>query len=112
MSMRLVPAGATIDRVYYAIPTYYTIGDEFETWNEAVTEAKRRYAEVLAQLTASMGGYATPEEIERTAKTNVNVDLRWHIRYPDGGGMDTMIERHKDVTVLRTSDEAGTLAPR
>lgn len=109
----LIPVGSTIIRRYWTIPTSYTRGDEFETWDAAVTEARQRYAEALDRHRRNLTGHGSEEAASALAKRAVQVALRWYITYPDDrGSTDVEVERYKDVTVLRTSDETGTVAPR
>lgn len=100
-----IPAGSKITRRYYTIPTHYTTGEDFgENWNAVVAAAREQYAAAIENLRESLGGFASEEEIERTAKNAVQVTLRWYITYPDAeGSVDVEVERYTDVTVLRTS---------
>lgn len=107
--LSLVPVGSKIARRYYTIPTHYTVGDEFESWDAAVVEARGRYETVLAEF-IERGTAPTREGCANVAKAAVQVALRWTIEYPDGGGLDTEIERFTDVTALRTTNEPGVLA--
>lgn len=104
---RLVPAGATITRTYLAIPgPGPVIGREFpntdEGWDAAVTAAQAKKADLVARNAESLGKFGTPEEIEEGANIQVRIDLRWKIDYPDGDGVDTIIESYDDVDRLRT----------
>lgn len=108
--LSLVPVGSTIVDRYYTIPTHYTEGDRFDSWDEAVVEARRRYEAALAQHRERLAGYASDDHMVNLAKNNVKIALRWEIKYPDGGGLDTEIERFTDVTALRTTNEPGVLA--
>lgn len=104
MSLRLVPAGSKITRVYYAVPSTGSIGQEFPTFLKAARFALERRDETAASVAASYpdgweyGG--SPAEIGRkAADVQCVVDLRWVIEYPrksefqGGGGVDTLIER-------------------
>lgn len=115
MTLRLVPEGATIERTYLAIPGHYGIGREFantdEGWDAAVLAARAKKADLVSSLTASLGTYSTPEEVERTADVQVRIDLRWSIRYPQGGGLDTTVESFKSIDRLRTNAEIRSMSP-
>lgn len=100
MSHRLVKPGSRITRVYYAVPSAYTIGDKFDTWDDAVRHAQQRRADLVASLTETLGGWSTPKQIEDAADAQVRVDLRWMIEDPDGGGIDTVIESYANVAAL------------
>jgi hypothetical protein len=102
MTLALVPVGATITRRYYTVPQHHTTGDEFDTWDDAVRAAQQRRQDLVASLTGTLGGWSAPEDIERTADVQVVVALRWTLRYPDGGGLDTEVQRHGNVMQLRT----------
>lgn len=102
MSLRLVQPGSQITRVYYSVPEHSGYGPEFDTWDDAVRHAQAKRAELVASLTESLGAFSTPEETAHTADVQVRIDLRWTIKAPDGGGLDTVIESYKDVTKLRT----------
>jgi hypothetical protein len=102
MSFRLVQPGSQITRVYYSVPEHYGIGPEFDTWDDAVRHAQAKRAELVASLTESLGEFSTPEQTAHTADVQVRVDLRWDIKYPDGGGTDMVVESYTDVTKLRT----------
>jgi hypothetical protein len=110
MSFDSIPVGATLTRRYYAVRTsQYTVGDTFQDWDDAVTAAKAAYAERLADLTDSLGGWGTQEEIEATAKSGVYLETRIVMKWSAdadpqslSGSVDMMAERHPDVTVLRT----------
>ena len=38
-SLRSVPAGTVITRVYFSVPGFYTTGEHFDDWDAAVTHA-------------------------------------------------------------------------
>lgn len=108
--LSLIPAGSTIERVYWAVPGLYGQGHEFDNWDDAVRAAQAKRTALVESLTASLGRYATQEEIERTADVQTVIDLRWVIKYPSGhrvSSTDTVVERTGDVMKLRTSDEVG-----
>lgn len=111
--LSLIPAGSTIERVYYRVPGHYGYGDDFDNWDDAVRDAQAKRTALVESLTATMGRYASQEEIERTADVQTVVDLRWVIKYPSGhrvSSTDTVVERTGDVMKLRTSDEIGARA--
>lgn len=87
-----IPQGTTIDRVYWAVPTSYTIGDEYETKRDALVAA-------IDQIESRP---QTPYTDRR-----VTIDLRWKMSWePTPGnpssGMDTMVNR----VVYATPEEA------
>src|ERR1044072_6793312 len=67
MSLRGVQPGAVIERIYYAVPGAYTIGETFEDWESAVRYAKGRRLELITALGASLEGYARSAQIPTTA---------------------------------------------
>lgn len=81
MSLRLIPPGSTIERTYYAVPGYYGLEREFDTFEEARDYAVQRRDEHLA--------VSVPETV---ANRRCVVDLRWVIAHPEGS-TDTTIER-------------------
>lgn len=103
--MRNIPEGATIVRTYLAIPGLCGIGDEFpntpEGWADAVEAAQAKKAALVESITESLGSFGTPDGVEQTANVQVRIDLRWKMAYPQGGGIDTVIESYKDVDRLR-----------
>jgi len=110
MSFEQIPVGATLARRYYAVITdSYSGGEHFESWDDAVIAAGRAYNERLASLNATLGGWGAPEEIIATARRSVYMETRivmtWNADVDPhrmGGSIDMMVERHDDVTVLRT----------
>lgn len=101
---RTIPVGATLTRVYFALRTNpYTIGHEFDAWDDAVIAVQAAYRQRLTELTESLGGWDTPEGIAATAKSGVYLETRWTMSDPRGGSHDFMAERHPDVTKLRTA---------
>jgi hypothetical protein len=96
MSLGLVPPGATITDVYYAVPQHYTEGDSFPTFIAAVRAALAKADDIKRRGAASYplnwDRARVEEEAERCAKTACVVDLRWKITWP-GGGLDAVIER-------------------
>ena len=118
-----IPAGATIDRVYYTVPEGASVGAPM-TWNEAVDAARAKRARLVAQLTESLAGFSTPEQIAQTADVQTVVELRWVVSYPTAPGhagitgMDMSVERFGNVAHLRKIPESqcaarptGTAAP-
>ena len=94
MSMRMVPPGSVIERAYYALPGDYSSGDEFEDFVEARNERFRRHAALVEEVAARYPGWENAEQIGvDAARAKCVVDLRWMIRYPDGGGTDCVAER-------------------
>lgn len=67
MTLQTVPVGATIVEAYYAIPGHYTIGQRFPSFTDALDHASH---------------YPQPV-----------IELRWVLKYPQGGSLDTPIER-------------------
>jgi hypothetical protein len=94
MSLTTIPAGATITRVYFAVPEHSTIGDEFDDLAAATQHARARRDDLVQRLTSSLEGYASPEQIEATASTQVRIDLRWVIAEPDGTTEDVVVESY------------------
>lgn len=105
-----VPVGAQLTRIYYAVQTnHYTIGDAYDTWDEAVAAAQAAYEKRVTSLAASASWSTPASEIQATAKNGVTLCTRWVMAWDRdadgiGGSMDFMHERHADVTVLRTRE--------
>ena len=74
-----VSEGAMVTRIYWAVPTHYTTGEEFESRTEALRAA-------IADTERAM---ATSE----FAPEWVIFDERWKFKNLDGLGLDTVIER-------------------
>lgn len=112
--LSLIPAGSTIERVYYRVPGHYGYGDDFDTWDDAVRNAQAKRTALVAQLTESMGRFGTQEAAERGADVQTVIELRWDIKYPPVGpqggasGIDTAVEKFGDVMNLRTSEQVGS----
>lgn len=111
MSLRLIPAGSVIEKVYYGVPDHYTLGDSFDEWDDAVRVARAKWDGLMESLTETMGGYVAPEEIVRMADTQVCIDLRWVIRQPNGDRLDHAVKRYTDVGSLRTATEVNNGEP-
>lgn len=105
MSFRLVPAGATITRVYLAVPEHHGIGAEFDNtddgWDTAVDYVQTKRRDLIEKLTESLGEFGTPEYVASTADVQCRIDVRWKIDYPGGGGVDMVVERIENVSRLR-----------
>lgn len=98
---RSIPVGSTLTRIYFAVRTSpYTMGDPFDDWDAAVIAAQAAYDKRLTNLAASAAWNADVHELARKA---VYLETRWVLSHPDGGSTDFMIERHPDVTKLRTA---------
>jgi hypothetical protein len=104
MSLTLVPVGAVVERVYYAVPESYSQGDEFPTFITAARAAIARADDIKRRVADSYPIHWDREQVEaeaeRCAKTACVVDLRWKLRWPAsadpvgvGGGLDAVIER-------------------
>lgn len=111
-SLRGVPEGTIVARTYYSIPGHYGSGDEFfpttgTGWSDAVRAARAKKAHLVESLTESLGRYSTAEGVEEIAGRQVRIDLRWALRYPDGGGLDTPVESYTNIDALRTREEVG-----
>lgn len=94
MSLRLIPAGSTITRTYYAVPAHYGIGEEFEDFISAARYALMERDARRDRIRDSYpAGWSNRDQIATdTAKTGCVVDLRWVIKTPTGS-TDTVIER-------------------
>lgn len=94
MSLRLIEPGAVIERIYYAVPTDYTIGTEFSTFLDAVDAAltKRDETEAAVASYYPIGWPEAADIAQRAAHVKAVVDLRWVIRQ-SGGSTDVVIER-------------------
>lgn len=90
-----VPDGSVIERTYFAVPQTYSGGDEFTSFIAATRAALARRDEVKAQVTAGYpANWPGLDEIaQRAADVKAVVDLRWVIKYPDGGGTDMVVDR-------------------
>ncbi len=101
-----IPAGATITRTYWAIPTFCTSGEEFDDRDTAVLEVQRQHATRITDLRENLGSHSTDEEIHAAANRSVVLDLRWTIQYPSANGIitdDLVAQRFSDVAALRTT---------
>lgn len=105
MSFRMILPGSTITRTYYAVPDHYTIGDSFDNWDDAVRAAQAKRLKLIEDLTKSLEGFSTPEEITTDADAQVCIELRWVIEVPDGTKPDMPVERYYQVANLRTTAE-------
>lgn len=74
-------AGATIEGVYFAVPTHYTTGDEHPTLADAFNAAR---------LEAAAARDANPGAL---IPNKVTVDVRWVLRHPDGSTTDVVVDR-------------------
>lgn len=106
MSLRMIPEGAVIEETYLAVPGHYgfplaRFPNTADGWDEAVTYAQQKKADLVASLTESLGKFATPEQVEEAANVQVRIDLRWKVR-DDKGYTDTVVESYKDVDRLLT----------
>ncbi len=68
--------GATVTRVYYAVPDLYSIGECFDNYTKAVEFAREKLA----------------------THSTASVDTRMVLAYPTGGSRDFVFERH-NITV-------------
>lgn len=107
ISLNTVPAGAVVTRAYFAVPDAYTIGPEFPTWDDALQYAQGRHADLLASLAESLGPWATQKQIADCVNAQIHIDLRWVITAPDGGQLDTVIERVGGVDALKPSQRCA-----
>ena len=103
----MVPVGATLTRIYFAVRTASDYGAfrQYDNWDDVVIAAQAKHAEYTASFTASLGGLR--EDIKTLADKAVCVETRWVMAWGRdadgiGGSEDFMHERHADVTVLRT----------
>jgi hypothetical protein len=92
MSLRLIPAGSTITRTYYAVPAHYGIGEEFEDFLSAARHALLARDALKERLREGYPKNWSEEFFAATAKATCVVDLRWVIKTPTGS-TDTVIER-------------------
>ena len=90
---RMIPAGTTVDEVYWALPTSYSTGDRFDSEEAALEAGIARKRQELA------GRPCSSILVER-----FSVDLRWTVSWPMGGdrssGSDFVVDR-------RTYDSLG-----
>lgn len=108
--LSLIPAGSTIERVYWRVPGHYGYGDDFDSRDDAVRAAQTKRTALVESLSKSLAGYATPEQVAHTADVQTVLELRWVIKYPPGHTVsrsDDSIERFGDVMNLRTSEQVG-----
>ncbi len=105
MSLRGLKAGATITRVYFAVPDLYAIGDEFDSWDDAVDAAQARANDLQASLTDSLAGFSGPDQIRESVDSQVRIDLRWVIANVDGVTVDVIVESYRAVSTLRKASD-------
>ncbi len=105
MSLGIIPPGTVIQRVYYAVPGHYATDSEHDDWNSAVRAAQAKRERLIKELTASMGAYASTEWIAETADVQTIIELRWNMKFPDGGGIDTPVEKYGNVDRLNLLPE-------
>lgn len=74
-----VSEGAMVTRIYWTVPTPYTVGEEFESRTEA--------------LRAAIAGAQRTVELITLAPEWVIFDERWKFKNLDGSTVDTVIER-------------------
>ena len=98
MSLSLVPVGTVVAGVYYAVPEHYGPGEPMD-WDGAVTYAQQRHRELSAVLASNP--LMSPVAVAQQADRQVVVALRWELRYPDGSGLDTEMQRWDHVMKLR-----------
>jgi hypothetical protein len=105
-----IPVGAILTRRYYALRTSpYTRGQQFDTWDEAVTAAQAEFDKRITALNATAPWNA---DVREMTKRNVYLETRvvmvWDRDADDiGGSMDFAAEIHRDVTALRTRASFG-----
>lgn len=80
--MRMIPAGAVVERVYWAVPTLYTSGEEFDTEIAAMEHA-------IANAKPS---------------ARVTIDMRWKMSWEPSAdhpsaGQDFVVDRTTYATV-------------
>lgn len=80
--LRTIPLGATVDRIYWAVPGYGTTGIEFETEHEALAHALDTMKEIINQH-IEHHGVADSANHPQT----IYVDLRWHMTFPNQYGV-------------------------
>lgn len=73
--------GATVTRIYYALPTHYGVGETFSDFTAAVAAARERVARIKAG------------EMGELAKPLVYVDTRMVLTWLDGGSEDFVYDR-------------------
>jgi hypothetical protein len=90
-----VKAGDRIERVYYAVPGSYNIGDVFDSFIPAVRAALAKRDKIVKDIIVSYpAGWPEVERIAaEAAKVQCVVDLRWEICKVDGCRSDFMVER-------------------
>jgi len=83
----LVPVGSVLAHAYWTTPTGYTTGtDEYASRGDALLAAIRAKEAQVAEHARGMNrSVPLPERI--------TIDLRWHLKYPNGGGLETVAER-------------------
>ncbi len=101
MNLSHVPAGATVTRIYYAIPSHCGIGDEYPTFRAAAEAAYAKGQAIRDRIENDPASkpYYSEESLESLAKTASVVDLRWTLSWPvdprvgGASGLDTTVER-------------------
>lgn len=81
-----VPEGAVIERIYYAVPSNIVPlididNDQRGSMAQALDAAIKNATETEAKVTLP------------SFKAHVTVDVRWVMKYPQGGGQDTVAQR-------------------
>lgn len=100
----MVPVGATLTRTYFAVRTSpYTMGEQYDTWDDAVTAAQAAYEKRVTALAATAPWNA---DVRALARKAVYMETRWVMTWGRdvdgvGGSEEFMHERHPDVTALR-----------
>lgn len=90
--MMNIPVGAIVTRVYYTLPSHVGhIGPEFDTQHEANVEALRRWGANQSHL-----AIAAPTVSQRIVFT-----------FPDGGGVDTVVDTEVVFPNLTTPAPSG-----
>lgn len=89
---RIIPVGSVIERRYWSAPRgYVNPGAEFETEIDALAYAVANLkAEVQAHDTRR-SGKSVPWNVPLPER--ITIDLRWVVKYPQGGSIDTPVTR-------------------
>ena len=82
-----------IERVYYAVPSHYTIGKQFPGTPEGLSEAVAYAKSKIRRIDYSMLP-DTPDGWTR-AWVDMRFKIRWLPASGKTGGEDTMLERHE-----------------
>lgn len=80
-----VPAGTTIERVYWSVPDHGTTGPEYDTEAAAIAAGLAEQEALIARDREFRG-------TESLIPERFCVDLRWAMKFP-GGGLDTPVSR-------------------